>query len=122
MGKDESRQGDHKDVDETPENMSAASKTPKTPNDSVQVPTAADAVKVENCPTTQIRSWTTDIWRKWTYHKYIPYLPDSKIVAKKPNGHTRHQKPFPNSITCVTSKNKDKLMFLVQFIVSCRKD
>eukprot|EP00093_Oithona_nana_P000612 00612.XXX_1171_1669_1 [CDS] Oithona nana genome sequencing. len=55
-GKDESRQGDHKDVDETPQNMSAASKTPKTPNNSVEVPTAADAVTVENCPTTQIRS------------------------------------------------------------------
>ena len=36
--------------------MSAASKTPKTPNNSVEVPTAADAVTVENSPTTQIRS------------------------------------------------------------------
>ena len=62
--KDESQE-DARHFDESPPNMSNSSKTPKTPNNSVEVPNpAAAVVTVENCPKSCANKVApTEVWR-----------------------------------------------------------
>jgi len=55
-----SQEGDRNDVDETPPYISGASRTPKTPNNSVEVPDAA-AVTLEDGTNIQMKSFANQV-------------------------------------------------------------